>query len=768
MTGDSFDAIVIGSGFGGAVAACRMAQAGLRVLILERGRRYPRGSFPRSFAERRRWLYSQNEQGLIDAKPLVTEMIALQAAGYGGGSLIYNNVQMRAAAQIFKTGWPAGYDRTALDPYYDLVGHMLDVNPVSADQPLGVPQRTAAFRRAAAALGRDQQFFLPNLAVDFAPPGQRHTNKFGVEQEGCTHCGECYVGCNVHAKNTLDLNYLAVAEQRGAEARTRCQVERITPLSGGYVVFYRDFNDQGREQVARARHVFVCAGSINSTELLLRCRDIYGTLPHISDRLGSHYSANGDFLAMVFRTREPLSPTRGPAITAAILHDREQAAEQTFFLIEDCGAGEEVARRGQMLDPGHMGTGTGRTLWNDVLRGLAGQLSGPLPDSNVERSSAILCMGKDNAGGTISLDPATGLLRLHWDVGANLRLYNEQARLAADVANMLGGEVAYNPLWKQLHQPITIHNLGGCGMADDAAHGVTDPHGEVFGHPGLFVLDGARLPGAVGSNPSHTIAATAERSIEAFIRRCTGSPQWQAPERALARRIEEPLDRVQVPVGGTQEPQHQLVGMTFRETMRGHVSRQFADSNDYLAAEKAGRAHKHDMSFTLQISAPDLDAFLAERDHTAIAEGTVHVHDLTPKEGAHVSAGVFNLFVETGVQNARKMLYALPFYGVDGKPYLLDGWKDVRDHGTFDVWESTTTLYTTVREGHSRQGAIVALGTLKIDVPSVLQLVASLQISGTQSAVKKAVAIDRIGSAFFGTLWKVFIQPRLPGMGARH
>lgn len=768
MTGETFDAIVIGSGFGGAVAACRMAQAGLRVLIVERGRRYPRGSFPRDFNDPRPWLYNHKEQGLIDAKPIVTEMIALQAAGYGGGSLIYNNVQMRAAPQIFKSGWPAGYDRAALDPYYDLVGHMLDVAPVSSAQPLGMPQRTVAFRQAAKSLGREGQFFLPNLAVDFASPGQRHKNKFGVEQEGCMHCGECYVGCNVHAKNTLDLNYLALAEQRGAVARTRCEVQRITPTGSGYSVHYCDFNEGGQERVALGRNVFVCAGSINSTELLLRCRDTYGTLPKISGRLGKNYSANGDFLAFVFRTQQPLAPTRGPAITAAILQDRGQGDDHTFFLLEDGGAAEEVARRGQVFDPLYTKPGPGSALWNDVLRGLAGPLTGTIPDTHIERCSVILLMGKDTAGGTISIDAASGRLRIGWDLGANLPLYSAQARLAADFAKALGGEITYNPVWKQLHQPITIHNLGGCGMGDDAQHGVTDPHGEVFGYPGLFVLDGARLPGAIGSNPSHTIAASAERSIESFIRRSTDNAEWQAPERAAARPISEPLDRVQVPVGGTAEPLHRLVGMTFSETMRGHVSRQFASPDDYVAADRSGRAQGHGMEFTLQISAPDLDAFLLERDHTGIGVGTVHVHGLTPKEGASVSAGVFNLFVETGVENARKMLYALPFYGMDGKPYLLDGWKDVRDHGTLDVWESTTTLYTAVREGHSRQGTVIALGLLKIDLPSVLQLVASMQISGTSSAVEKTAALERIGSMFFGTLWKVYIHPRLPHLAGKH
>jgi cholesterol oxidase len=765
VNADRFDAVIIGSGFGGSVAACRLAQAGLRVLILERGQRYPQGSFPRGFKDCSRWLYTEQEQGLVDVKPLVTEMIALQAAGYGGGSLVYNNVHIRPGPELFQRGWPAGYDRESLNPYYDLVGYMLDISPVSESQPLGLPQRTQAFRQAAESLGRDAQFFLPNLAVNFAAPGVQKKNKFGVEQQGCTHCGECFVGCNRHAKNTLDLNYLAVAEQHGAVVRTRCQAERIEPApGGGYWVQYKDFAAGSEKRLVCGRNVFVCAGAINSTELLIRCRDVYGTLPHLSDRLGHGYSANGDFLAFVFHSLAPLGPARAPGITSALLYDRKDGKNHTWFLLEDGGASEDLVRLGQLLDPKRSLIGTGRTLWNDVLRALDVHLHGPLPEGDLERCSVILVMGRDTATGTISLDHVTGQLRLRWELPPNLPLYDAQARLTSDVAKALGGEVAFNPLWKQLHQPITIHNLGGCNMADSPSGGVTDENGEVFGHPGLFVLDGARIPAAIGANPSSTIAATAERSIEALIRRFINNPHWQAKERSMAPPIDEPMDKVVVPVGGTSAPLHHLLGLTFRETMRGFLTTDFARADDYRAAARTAQEHGQRAEFTLDIAAPDLDAFLIERDHTAIATGTLHVHGFTAPEGAPVTAGVFNLFVETGSESARKMLYALPFYGADGKPYLLDGWKDIRDHGSFDVWDATTTLYTAIREGHRRDGTVRALGTLHIDLPLVLQLVASMHVTGTTNPAEKAMALERVGNAFFGTLWKVYVKPRLPSL----
>lgn len=765
MASEVFDAVVIGSGFGGAVAACRLAQAGLRVLILERGRRYPRGSFPRSMDKLEAWRYSEMEQGLLEMKPLLTEMLALQVAGFGGGSLLYNNVQMRAPESLFQKGWPSSLTRKTLDPYYDLVAYMLNVVPLSDGQPLGLPERTRRLRMAAQQLGRSEQFFLPNLAVDFGEPGVLHKNKFGVEQAGCTHCGECIIGCNQHAKNTLDLNYLAIAERSGAVVRTRCQVNGIEPdrNAKGYRVLFQDFAAGGSHQAVAGRQVFVCAGAVNSTELLLRCRDEQGTLPHISSQLGHGYSANGDFLAFVFHSKEPLLPSGGPCINSAILYDHQRKGkEHTWFLLEDGGVPEQLAVRGQAVDPRRSKVKSGRALWDDVLRVMGAHLAAPTTDEDTRHSTALLLMGQDSANGALSLDRITGALRLRWALAPNFPLYTTQTRLVADVAAALGGEPVLNPTWKKLHQPITIHNLGGCGMAESPSDGVTNDHGEVFGYPGLYVLDGSTIPRAIGANPSHTIAAVAERSIEIIIRRTTGNPRWTAPERALSPQVQEPLDKVQVPVGGTAEPETPMIGISFQESMSGFLQSGWQPADDFAGAASAGKHAGAKLSFNLDISALDVDEFLRDPDHTAVATGRLHAPGFTGAHGAQISAGVFNLFAETGQADARKMLYALPFYGEDGQPYLLDGFKDVRDHGHFDVWQANTTLYSVIREGHSRQGEIRATGILYIDLPQVLRLVSTMHVSGAANAAERAWVIERFCAAFFGTLWKVYIEPKLP------
>jgi cholesterol oxidase len=214
-SGFDYNAIVIGSGFGGAVASCRLAQAGLRVLILERGKKYKKGTFPRHLKNQDGWFWNR-DQGLFDIKPL-NEMSIVQGAGLGGGSLIYANVHLRPVDKVFESGWPKVYNRALLDPYYDLVGYMLDIKPIPTNDPTKIPNKTALMEKVASDLGRKDQFFHPNLAVNFGEPHKTTINKFGKEQSGCIYCGECDIGCNENAKNTLDLNYLAVASQNGAE-----------------------------------------------------------------------------------------------------------------------------------------------------------------------------------------------------------------------------------------------------------------------------------------------------------------------------------------------------------------------------------------------------------------------------------------------------------------------------------------------------------------------------------------------------------------------
>jgi cholesterol oxidase len=756
MTGEStptdggrFDAIVIGSGFGGAVASCRLAQAGFGVCVLERGRRYRGGGFPRSRDPSHGWMYGVKERGLFDLKPIATEMLTLQAAGWGGGSLIYNSVNMRPPDDLFASGWPEGYRRATLDPYYDLVAYMLDVKPIAATQPRGLPPKTLRMAAAAAAMGREGQLFHPNLAVDFGPPGEPHPNRFGVEQRGCTHCGECYFGCNERAKNTLDLNYLALAERHGAVARTECEVLRIEPSGDGYLVTYLDHAAGGRAVRVEARWVFVCAGAVNSTELLLRARDEHGTLPRLGDTLGHRYSANGDFLAVAYGLRERSAPSTGPGITAAMAYKRDGA----WVLVQDGNGPPLVNLVAELFNPRH---GT-----RDAIRILSGEIPGTalgIPrarrpvDERADHCLPLFAMGRDSADGQLYIEKESGRLRLRWELGRNLPFYGAEVRLCADTARALGGEAQYNPFWRLLDQPLTVHSLGGCPMADDAAGGVLDGHGEVYGHPGLFVLDGAALPAATGANPSATIAAVAERNIERFIRRVTQDPEWRAPERALATPVPEPLDRVVFPPGGSHEPGTPPIGLSFRETLSGDLTLGHLPTADHAGGETGGGACR----CALEIVVPDLDAFLADASHAAVARGTLEIEGLTSAGGAEVHAGVLNVLTPGERPDERRFRYVLPFRGTDGEPYALVGRKDITRARGWDPWHALTTLHVVVRRGHEGDGALVATGVLRFSLAGIPEMVRSLSTTGAAGALEKAAAVRRIGRVLGGPLWNVY------------
>jgi cholesterol oxidase len=426
-----YEAVVIGTGFGGSVSACRLAQAGIDVAVLERGRRYPLGKFPRDFDDPLKgWLWSHG-QGLFDIK-LITEMFVVQSAAYGGGSHIYANVHLRLPPDGFAENWPDGYSREKLDPYYDLVAYMLDIKPIQPVKYDGVPApalppKTILMKDVAARLGRADQFCLPNIAVNFSDPTKPLAkNKFGGEQLGCNYCGECDIGCNRQAKNTLDLNYLAAAEATGnADVATQAEVTQIEALpAGGYRVSYKDHTQNGQVSSIDANAVFVCAGAINTTELLLRCRDQLGTLPKLSPALGQHYSGNGDYLAFAFETAQKYQPAVGPTITTGIVYDRETDGERSWFIFEEGGYPRQIAPLlGAVIGPS---SGLARDVialtradFERAVKAAPKKTSDTIGDD----SAVFLAMGRDRANGRIDLLPGTNILRIEWDVPSNMPLY---------------------------------------------------------------------------------------------------------------------------------------------------------------------------------------------------------------------------------------------------------------------------------------------------------------------------------------------------------
>ncbi|MDN5760591.1 MAG: GMC oxidoreductase, partial [Tomitella sp.] len=513
-TGQEWDAaaIVIGSGFGGAVAAARLAQAGLSVLVIERGRRWPAGSFPREPNLGAGWLWKRGH-GLYDLRWL-GRMASVQASGWGGGSLVYANVFARPPHILLDERWPGHLRRDELDPYYDLAAHMLEVHPTTVDPSSGrLPGRTQMVQDLVGSMDlTGEAMFRPNLAVTFGDPDTVRTNIHGVKRRGCAFGGECVAGCNHGAKNSLDYTYLAVAEAAGARTLTDSQVDRLAPVPGGYQVSVSTPSDpSAAPRRFTAAQVFLAAGAVASTELLLRARDVHRTLPQLSRRLGEGFSGNGDYLDLAdIRTTTDL--TTGPTITTSTVLDVPEGKRSVWFQVQDGAIPSSLSRLIEHLIPAR----TARRTWRRLR-----------PPDDRQRF-ALRSMGRDSGKGVLRLN-RRGVARLRWQNRWQGHLYRAQGRVAPLIARSLGSSVFAPPTWSVFRRTVTVHPLGGVPTGPDANTAVADDLGEVHGAPGLYVIDGSVIPAATGVNPSATILAAAERSIEHIIRR-SGQPKWRAPE----------------------------------------------------------------------------------------------------------------------------------------------------------------------------------------------------------------------------------------------
>jgi cholesterol oxidase len=527
-----FDAIVIGSGFGGSVSACRLAESGKHVLVLERGRRWNfKGTdgatkYPREDSDP--WWFSNEApelwSGWLDLR-VFKHMAVLAGAAVGGGSMVYANISAMPHRSVFDEGWPPEITWDGMAPHFARVGDVMDVQQVPDNQ---WPLRMKLMREAANAIGAGDRFQKMELAVRFDPDWNydlddkfnvRHSktypNKHGVEQGTCVHLGNCDIGCDVEARNTLDRNYLAIAERHRAEIRPLHLVTGIEPVAGGYKVSFLHL-DQGRRRPGSvtAQMVVVSAGSIGSTELLLHCRDAAGTLPNVSQRLGYGWSSNGDFLTPAFHATRRLEPTQGPTITSAITFLDGSRPDKKRFWIQDGGFPNVVANWLTHATAADARVQTFLTFVNSAIRE-----HGPL-----ENVMPWFAQGIDAANGRLRLKRRWWLvgerrLDLDWDVAESAKVINAIIAMHKELAKQTGGAALVPPSWTVDRYLITPHPLGGCNMGTSAANGVVDHKGEVFGYRNLFVIDGAMVPEALGVNPSRSIAALAEHAMKQIVGR---------------------------------------------------------------------------------------------------------------------------------------------------------------------------------------------------------------------------------------------------------
>lgn len=510
---ERFDVIVIGSGFGGAVTAARLAERGYGVLVLERGRRWAPDQYPRRPGDPWVWDDRRPEvrNGWFDFR-LFPNMAVVQGAGVGGGSLVYANISIDAKPDTFDAGWPPEITWSEMVPYYQTVGAMLNVQKVPLNQ---WPERTRILKEAAERNQYGDRFRQLDLAVSFDPDwtydqadphaaskSRTFTNAQGQQQGTCVHLGECDIGCPVRARNTLDLTYLPVAERHGASVRPLHIVRNIVPTADGYRVDYQRI-DGGTLQAGHveARIVIVAAGSLGSTELLLRCRDEHRSLPLISAWLGRNWSSNGDFLTPALHPLREVRPTRGPTITAAVdLLDRAVDGQSVF--IEDGGMPD--------LALGYIRDLASDETLDPRRRALVESLRVLTRLNAFDRVMPWFAQARDAADGRFSL--RNGALHLDWDIARSRQTMEAVVRTHETFARSTGGIPLVPLTWTLGQDLITPHPLGGVNCGTTPEQGVVNHAGEVFGYRNLFVADGSVVPEAIGLNPSKTIAALAERT----------------------------------------------------------------------------------------------------------------------------------------------------------------------------------------------------------------------------------------------------------------
>jgi cholesterol oxidase len=772
---DRYGIIVIGSGYGGSIAAARLAAAGHEVCILERGKEWIPGEFPDEIDEViAQMRTTTNPLGLYDYR-VTDDVDVCVGSGLGGTSLINANVLYKPDPDIFdQSPWPDEVrmdgDNGKLDTYYDRVNSMLQGSPIPEDE---LPLRKVEAHNKSAE-DRPGQFSTLNLAVNFDKYDDE-PNHVGVRQNRCILCGDCVTGCNVRSKNTLYMNYLPLAKNHGAFIFTGMEVNHISKAAGGgyfvHCTFYSDKEGGSASKLVHANVVILAAGTLGSTQILLNSRD-RGLA--VSEKLGHRFSGNGDLFGVGYNSeqrsdvlgfgniRDKRAKIRvGPTILAGIDY-RKQPDLQDRFVIEEGAFPRALVDALRYILP-KLSAAAGYDTDFGVADELseAGRIVRDLTRYDVKgalnHTMVYLGMGHDGAAGVLALDP-DGNIRIHWEAGPSESIYQKISDEMKQLTATLGGTYIKNPRWTPFfgRNLITVHPLGGCGMGRSADEGVVDHRGRVFDpshvasgsvHEGLLVTDGSILPTSVGVNPMFTISALSERIADLLIDDTAVNKKPREGSLPTAVEITPPI------------------GMEFTEEMRGYFTESVKNAKtpeEFKEAEERGKEEGNHLSFKLTIYIDNVNGFITESAHEARAVGYVAMGH----SKYTVERGRFNLFIKYQQNHTKRMLYSLRFKGDDDQDYLLEGYKVIRDDPDIDsweIWKDTTTLFTTLyKSTAASDDAVVGQGVIRIHLQDFLRQLTTFRVRYSPDSRTKARTMKKFMSFFFGELWETYVKNLIP------
>ena len=515
-----YDFVVVGSGFGGSVAALRLTEKGYRVLVLERGRRFRADDFPKTNWDLKNWMWvpELNWRGIFKMT-FFRHVTVLSGVGVGGGSLVYANTLPIPKNSFFEGGTWAGLKdwKAELMPFYEKAQKMLGSTP----NPKMTPG-DHLLKEIASDLGKSGQFHMTDVAVYFGTPGETVDDPFfdgeGPTRTGCTFCGGCMTGCRFNAKNTLDQNYLYLAEAKGARIVHNTSVEAVRPQAEGYALECAEIDGWfARTSVTyTAKQVVFAGGVLGTLPLLLRMREDPDGLPRLSHRLGDNVRTNNESLIGIVAPASGIDFSEGIAITS-ILHTGDDSHVEPVRY----SGGSGFFR---LLIAPHA---PGKTLPHRIAAALRGFARNPkgwarvLFSLDFARNSQILLYMRTHEstlrfrlGRSIFTGFRRGLVtEMENGAAAPLAFMAEATDIAERFAEKTGG-VTMNLLTETLMAiPSTAHILGGCCIGADATEGVIDEAHRVFGYEGLYVVDGSAISANPGVNPSLSITAMAERAM---------------------------------------------------------------------------------------------------------------------------------------------------------------------------------------------------------------------------------------------------------------